>query len=103
MSLENKILTGLINIYERSKVSKGQNKVHKDIKIDITNNVFDKHRNYDNGELELALDRIKREGYATPSYTRNGQFQCLILNLDEQSIDRTYKYLKRDNPKKTIQ
>jgi len=102
MSLESEILTALINIYERSKVSKGQNKVHKDIKLDITNSVFDKHRNNDNGELELALNRIERDGYATPSYTRNGQFQCLILNLDEQSIDRAYKYLKRDNPKNTI-
>lgn len=99
MSLETEILTELINVYERSKVSKGQNKVHKDIKLDITHRAFDKHRNNDNGELDIAIQRIERDGYAKITYTRNGQFQCLILNLDEASIDRIYKQLKRPNPK----
>jgi hypothetical protein len=102
MSLEIEILTTLINAYERSKVSKGQNKIHKDIKLDISHSVFDKHRNNDNGELEIAIQRIERDGFARSSYTRNGQFQCLILNLDDASIDKLYKYLKRPNPKNII-
>lgn len=102
MSLEIEILNALINSYEKSKVSKGQNKVRKDIKLDITHSVFDKHRNNDNGELEIAIQRIERDGFAKACYTRNGQFQCFILNLDEESIDRLYKYLKRPNPKNII-
>lgn len=102
MNLEIRILEALLNAYERSKVSKGQNKVHKDIKLDISHSVFDKHRNNDNGELETVIHRIERDGYAKASYTRNGQLQCLILNLDEESINRLYKYLKRTNPKSLI-
>lgn len=103
MSLEVEILTAFLKTYERSKVSKGQNKVHKDIKLDITHSVFDKHRNNDNGELEVAIQRIKRAGFAKASYTRNGQLQCLVLNLDEESLEKLYKYLKRDNPKTLIE
>lgn len=102
MSLEVEILTALLNAYERSKVSKGQNKVHKDIKLDITHSVFDKHRNNDNGELEVAVQRVERAGFAKPSYTRNGQLQCLVLNLDDESIEKLYKYLKRANPRDLI-
>lgn len=102
MSLEIEILNALINSYEKSKVSKGQNKVRKDIKLDVTHSVFDKHRNNDNGELEIAIQRIERDGFAKACYTRNGQFQRFILNLDEESIDRLYKYLKRTNPKNVI-
>jgi len=102
MSLEVEILTALLNAYERSKVSKGQNKVHKDIKLDITHNVFDKHRNNDNGELDVAVQRVERAGFAKPSCTRNGQLQCLVLNLDDESIEKLYKYLKRANPRDLI-
>lgn len=102
MNLESEILTALINAYERSKVSKGQNKVHKDIKLDITHSVFDKHRNNDNGELDVAIQRIERAGFAKAFYTRNGQLQSLVLNLDDESIERLYKYLKRANPKDLI-
>ena len=102
MSLEVEILTALLNAYERSKISRGQNKVHKDIKLDITHSVFDKHRNNDNGELDIAIQRIERAGFAKVSYTRNGQFQSLVLNLDEESIEKLYKYLKRANPKDLI-
>lgn len=102
MNLESEILNALINAYERSKVSKGQNKVHKDIKLDITHSVFDKHRNNDNGELEIAIQRIERSGFAKASYTRNSQLQCIVLNLDNDSIEKLYKYLKRDNPKNLI-
>lgn len=102
MSLEVEILTALLNAYERSKVSKGQNKVHKDIKLDITHSVFDKHRNNDNCELEVAVQRVERAGFAKPSYTRNGQLQCLVLNLDDESIEKLYKYLKRANPRDLI-
>ena len=103
MSLEIEILSILLSCYERSKVSKGQNKVHKDIKLDISHSVFDKHRNNDNGELDIAIQRIERQGYAVASYTRNGQFQCLILNLDKDSIDKLYKYLKKPNPTTLIE
>ena len=103
MSLEIDILSVLLSCYERSKVSKGQNKVHKDIKLDISHSVFDKHRNNDNGELDIAIQRIERQGYAVASYTRNGQFQCLILNLDKDSIDKLYKYLKKPNPTTLIE
>lgn len=103
MSLEVEILTALLKTYERSKVSKGQNKVHKDIKLDITHSVFDKHRNNDNGELDVAIQRIERAGFAKASYTRNGQLQCLVLNIDEKSLEKLYKYLKRDNPKTLIE
>lgn len=102
MSLEIEILTALINAYERSKVSKGQNKVRKDIKLDITHSVFDKHRNNDNGELDVVVQRIERSGFAKASYTRNGQLQNLVLNLDEESIEKLYKYLKRPNPNDLI-
>ena len=102
MNLESEILTALINAYERSKVSKGQNKVHKDIKLDITHSVFDKHRNNDNGELDVAIQRIERAGFAKAFYTRNGQLQSLVLNLDDESIEKLYKYLKRANPKDLI-
>lgn len=102
MDLELEILTSLIKAYERSKVSKGLNKVHKDIKLDITNCVFDKHRNNDNGELDVAIQRIERSGFAKASYTRNGQLQCLILNLDVSLIEKLYKYLKRTNPNDLI-
>lgn len=102
MSLEVEILTALLNAYERSKVSKGQNKVHKDIKLDIAHSVFDKHRNNDNGELDIAVQRIERAEFAKASYTRNGQLQCLVLNLDDESIEKLYKYLKRANPKDLI-
>lgn len=103
MSLETEILIALISAYERSKVSKGQNKVHKDIKLDITHSVFDKHRNNDNGEFDVVIQRIERSGFAKASYTRNGQLQCLILNLDEDSIEKIYRYLKRANPKDLIE
>lgn len=103
MNLEVEILTALLNAYERSKVSKGQNKVHKDIKLDITHSVFDKHRNNDNGELDVAVQRIERAGFAKASYTRNGQLQCLVLNLDEESLEKLYKYLNRANPKDLIE
>lgn len=103
MNLESEILNALIKTYERSKVSKGQNKVHKDIKLDITHNVFDKHRNNDNGELEIAIQRIERSGFAKCSYARNGQLQCIVLNLDNASIEKLYKYLNRDNPKNLIE
>lgn len=103
MSLEVEILTALLNVYERSKVSKGQNKVHKDIKLDITHSVFDKHRNNDNGELDVAIQRIERAGFAKPSYTRNGQLQCFVLNLNNESLEKLYKHLKRDNPKTLIE
>lgn len=103
MSLEFEILNALIDSYERSKVSKGQNKVHKDIKLDITHSVFEKHRNNDNGELDLAIKLIERNEYAKAIYTRNGQFQCFVLNLDESSIDRLYKHIKRTNPKNVIE
>ncbi len=103
MSLEFEILNVLIDSYERSKVSKGQNKVHKDIKLDITHSVFEKHRNNDNGELDLAIQLIEKNGYAKAIYTRNGQFQCFALNLDESSIDRLYKHIKRINPKNVIE
>lgn len=103
MSLEVEILTALLKTYERSKVSKGQNKVHKDIKLDISHSVFDKHRNNDNGELDVAIQRIERAGFAKTSYTRNGQLQCLVLNIDEKSLEKLYKYLKRDNPKTLIE
>ena len=93
MSLEVEILTALLNTYERSKVSKGQNKVHKDIKLDITHSVFDKHRNNDNGELDVTIQRIERAGFAKPSYTRNGQLQSLVLNLDEESIEKLWYLL----------
>ena len=102
MSLELEILNALIDSYERSKVSKGQNKVHKDIKLDITHSVFEKHRNHDNGELEIAIQLIERDGYAKAFYTRNGQFQCFVLNLDDSSIDKLYKHLKRTNPRNVI-
>lgn len=102
MNLESEILTALINAYERSKVSKGQNKVHKDIKLDITHSVFDKHRNNDNGELDVIIQRIERAGFAKAFYTRNGQLQSLVLNLDDESIEKLYKYLKRANPKYLI-
>lgn len=102
MNLETEILTALINTYERSKVSKGQNKVQKDIKLDITHSVFEKHRNNDNGELDVVLQRIERMGFAKASYTRNRQFQCLVLNLDGESIGKLYKYLERANPKALI-
>lgn len=102
MNLEIEILTALINTYERSKVSKGQNKVHKDIKLDITHKVFNEHRNHDNGQLEVAIQRIERSGFAKASYTRNGQLQGIVLNLNEESIENLYKYLKRDNPKTVI-
>jgi len=103
MNLEIEILTALINSYERSKVSKGQNRVHKDIKLDVSNSVFDKHRNYDSGELEVTIQRIERDGYAKSSYTRNGQFQCLVLNLEQDSIDKLYKHIKRTNPRLLIE
>lgn len=101
MNLENNILNALLDIYERSKVSKGQNKVHKDIKLDITHNVFEKHRNNDD-ELEIALKRIERDGFAKVVNTKDGQFQCLILNLNKDSIDRLYAKLKRKNPNNVI-
>lgn len=101
MNLETDILNTLLDIYERSKVSKGQNKVHKDIKLDITHSVFDKHRNNDN-ELEITLKRIERDGFARIVYTRDGQFQCLILNINTDSINNLYKKLKRKNPNQTI-
>ena len=81
MNLEAEILTALINAYERSKVSKGQNKVHKDIKLDITHSVFDKHRNNDNGELDVSVQRIERAGFAKASYTRNGQSPYSVLQI----------------------
>ena len=102
MNLEIEILTALINSYERSKVSKGQNRVHKDIKLDVSNSVFDKHRNYDSGELEVTIQRIERDGYAKASYTKDGQFQCLILNVEQDSIDRLYKHIKKTNPRLLI-
>lgn len=101
MNLENNILNALLDIYERSKVSKGQNKVHKDIKLDITHNVFEKHRNNDD-ELEIVLKRIERDGFAKVVNTKDGQFQCLILNLNKDSIDRLYAKLKRKNPNNVI-
>lgn len=101
MNLENNILNALLDIYERSKVSKGQNKVRKDIKLDITHNVFEKHRNNDD-ELEIVLKRIERDGFAKVVNTKDGQFQCLILNLNEDSIDRLYAKLKRKNPNNII-
>lgn len=101
MNLENNILNALLDTYERSKVSKGQNKVRKDIKLDITHNVFEKHRNNDD-ELEIALKRIERDGFAKVVNTKDGQFQCLILNLNEDTIDRLYAKLKRKNPNNVI-
>lgn len=103
MSLEFEILNALIQKYENSKVSKGQNKVRVKIELPITHSVFNGHRNNDNGELDLAIQRIERDGFATAVYTRNGQFQSMLLNLDEQSIDRLYIRLKRRNPKLAIE
>ena len=103
MSLEIEILNALIQKYENSKVSKGQNKVRVKIELPITHSVFNGHRNNDNGELDLAIQRMERDGFAFPVYTRDGQLQSLLLNLDEKSIDKLYVRLKRRNPKYLIE
>lgn len=103
MDLEIKILTALIDTYERSKVSKGQNKIHKEIKLDITNSIFEGYRNDYNGELGVIIERIERAGFAKAIYTRNEQFQSLLLNLNTESIEKLYKYLKRIDPNNLIE
>lgn len=102
MNLENEILNSLLNSYEKSKVSKGLNKVRKDIKLDITNDIFEKYRNDTSGTLDIVIERIKRDGFANVILTRDGQFQCLVLNLEKDSISNLYKKLGRIDPNDLI-
>ena len=102
MNLENEILNSLLNSYEKSKVSKGLNKVRKDIKLDITNDIFETYRNDTSGTLDIVIERIKRDGFANAIFTRDGQFQCLVLNLEKDSISNLYKKLGRIDPNDLI-
>lgn len=102
MNLENEILNSLLNSYEKSKVSKGLNKVRKDIKLDITNDIFEKYRNDTSGTLDIVIERIKRDGFANVILTRDDQFQCLVLNLEKDSISNLYKKLGRIDPNDLI-
>ncbi|MCI7213542.1 MAG: DUF2220 domain-containing protein [Bacillales bacterium] len=102
MNLENEILNSLLNSYEKSMVSKGLNKVRKDIKLDITNDIFETYRNDTSGTLDIVIERIKRDGFANAIFTRDGQFQCLVLNLEKDSISNLYKKLGRIDPNDLI-
>lgn len=97
MNFENKLLNKLLDKYERSKISKDKAKIIRDISLKFSDAIFDGHRNYDQ-EFEIALKAFEINKFAFPKYSRDGLFTELVLNIETDSIEKLYKYLKRVNP-----
>lgn len=101
MNLENGILNKLLDKYERSKISKEKAKIIRDVSLKFSDAIFDGHRNYDQ-EFEVALRAFEIHKFAFSKYSRDGQFTELVLNIDTDSIEKLYKYLKRSNPNNVL-
>lgn len=98
MELSKAILNKLISKYENSKTSQGVAKRNVKISLNMIDDVFKEHRNYDEGKLKAALSILSLKKFVFV-IKNSSRYERIELNLDPKSIDECYIFLNRENPK----
>ena len=98
MELSKAILNKLISKYENSKASQGVAKRNVKISLNMIDDVFKEHRNYDEGKLKAALSILSLKKFVFV-IKNSSRYERIELNLDPKSIDECYIFLNRENPK----
>ena len=98
-SFEKDLLNELLDIYEKSKLSKGGTKINRKIKLDTKNKSLKSYTKNDSfkyvDENNKIIHKLEDLGFINATYD-NETFKYLTLNLE--NVDKIYDYLKRNKP-----
>lgn len=99
-SFERNLINTLLDKYENSKLSKGNIKVNKEIKLKTSDVCLSSYTSFDSYKHsdynDLVIKKLESLGFITAKFEED-TFKYLTLNIN--NVDELYKYIKRDNPK----
>lgn len=101
-NFEKAIIDKLLTKYQNSKLSKEGSDRDIKIKIDVYDPIMKSYQARDSYKYKDDNDEIIKsltaKGYIDSSFTKDGDFQYLTLNIE--NVDDLYKYIGAINPRK---